>query len=428
MGKSQEETEPAVNIKKEPSAELQTVKTEDPRNNDNEKDRVTSTVPETNGNRVHEEAETRTVSSKHTSGKPFPILNAETLRKLIRSDGKSGSQHNIQSQERDLNTQKGTVDPTQTTIRVDNKPPPVDREVKTLTPRGKLYGSALVTGTEVIGVGQKVHAKIVHGEASPLSLYGLNKVHLIDVTPEDQVSIVLDPRQAEKYFEWKRSKPQGDFSMFMESLRKGPLNAENLRSPRASHMKMRGSNASASGALQVPRFVNQGVGIIHTSTAIQKQFSQSERKIINAGHLFLNSHNNIQKTTQPAQTGPMKPPTPTQPYPPQQDSSHTLPPGFTNPNPNSQSYGFYHPLPPGFSQTTPVDRNQYQPRAQSKALPPGFEYPNTENGPEAHQFPAPAPPPEQRPNLPAGFTTTTHPLSSPFYAHLPPGFTNGHQY
>ena len=74
--------------------------------------------------------------------------------------------------------------------------------------------------------------------------------NLFSASLEANYAIVLDEKQAEKYFDWKKTSPNGDFQTFMDSLRKGPLNKENLRSPRSSRiLDLRGSNTSAPGAL-----------------------------------------------------------------------------------------------------------------------------------------------------------------------------------
>lgn len=48
--------------------------------------------------------------------------------------------------------------------------------------------------------------------------------------------IVLNQRQVQKYYQWRQDYPSETFHQFMERLRRGSQNSENLRTPRLSHV------------------------------------------------------------------------------------------------------------------------------------------------------------------------------------------------
>jgi hypothetical protein len=56
--------------------------------------------------------------------------------------------------------------------------------------------------------------------------------------------IVLNQRQVNRYYEWRRENPGENFDQFMERLRRSSQNGENLRTPRLSHMLTQATGAA----------------------------------------------------------------------------------------------------------------------------------------------------------------------------------------
>lgn len=202
--------------------------------------------------------------------KQYPILNAETLRKLFRDEGRPVPAENPLPQ-------KPTVQVTP--IPIPAQPavnPPSDRKADSTGPdsqRGKIpigftYGGPMKNGVlPMAEPGTIANPTAVRdGKVVPIDQVDTQRSASINIIPgptqfptnlEGNFAIVLDEKQAEKYFEWKKTSPNGDFQGFMDSLRRGPLNKENLRSPRSSRfLDLRGSNTSAPGALG-----SQGSGV-----------------------------------------------------------------------------------------------------------------------------------------------------------------------
>lgn len=56
--------------------------------------------------------------------------------------------------------------------------------------------------------------------------------------------IILNQRQVNKYYQWKQEYPHENFMQFMDRLRRGSQNSDNLRTPRPSHIGTKSSGVS----------------------------------------------------------------------------------------------------------------------------------------------------------------------------------------
>jgi len=202
-------------------------------------------------------------SQQQAGIKQFPILNAQTLRKLFKDEGRPDpTQKPLEEKPKTL------VAP----ISIPTQPAgnkPSDRPTESngpdsqrnKIPKGFTYGGPMKIGmSPMTEPGSIVNPTAVRdGQVVPIDQVSTQLSPRINIIPgptqfptnlEGQFAIVLDQRQAEKYFDWKKTSPNGEFQAFMDSLRKGPLNKENLRSPRSSRfLDLRGSNTSAPGTL-----------------------------------------------------------------------------------------------------------------------------------------------------------------------------------